>query len=243
MNIKTTFTFLTLSMLSSVHAGSAVFCMERDGSHYTPLGYAVAFKSREEISKELTKVSVDAPCEKHKWESICTPLYLAIVKMRSTKTIQVLLNEKPNLHAGVEWPNGQIDTPLGVASARGHFDSVELLLKENASPFMGIVKADGRTCSPLLMASWSGHEKVVEQLLKANANPDLREVEQGDITSTPLTLATTYGYIGVVQALLAGNASPTREVNDQEGNRISPLMLAKENGHDEIAKILRHAEK
>ena len=151
------------------------------------------------------------------------------------------------------------ETPLHVASRRGHVDVVRLLLKHRASAeaqddnkctplllasqvgYLEVVQfllgygankeaRDHRNRTPLLLASYDGHVELARILLEHDADTEARDYRK----RTSLLLASQYGHVELVRILLKHNAA--REARDY-GQR-TPLLLALQDGHVEVARVL-----
>ena len=86
------------------------------------------------------------------------------------------------------------DTPLCVASEKGHKDVVQLLLDRGADPN----KADKGRWTPLHEAALRGHKDVVQLLLARGADPHRTTLDSQD---TPLRFAQIRGHKNVVKIL------------------------------------------
>jgi ankyrin repeat protein len=173
----------------------------------------------------------------------------------SADIVQALLAAKAAVDA--RQLNG--NTPLTIASAKGRADVVRILLAAKAD----IGAADDNGHSALMLASANGHVDVVRILLAAKADvnakardgstalmlamyKDRAEVAQRQQravvaalspTGTASQRAVSTRRRDVVQALLAADADAS--ARDNSGN--TPLTLAEQNGHNEIAALLRSA--
>ena len=151
------------------------------------------------------------------------------------------------------------ETPLHVASRRGHVDVVRLLLEHGASAeaqdddkctplllasqfgYSEVVQCllehgankearDHKNRTPLLLASYDGHEELACILLKHNADTEARDYRK----RTSLLLASLYGHVELVRILLKHNAD--KEAQDCDLH--TPLLLASQYGHVEVARVL-----
>jgi cytohesin len=156
------------------------------------------------------------------------------------------------------------ETPLHLASYRGHAEAVEALLKAGAEPNTA-ERWWGR--KPLHLAAEAGHTEVIDALLDGGAEieagmPDgetplhwavltgplqaMRKlVEAGADPNakdhsgkTPLHVAAIYRDTGIVRELLAHGAEPT--ATDAEGR--TPLDMAREEGNEQIVQLLRRQQ-
>ena len=118
------------------------------------------------------------------------------------------------------------ETPLHVASDRGHADLAQLLLEHDAD---GNAQDDiGRT--PLHMSSEYGHVEVARILLEQGADTETRD--RGD--TSPLEQATSEGHVEVVRLLLEHGADANTQGNDDW----TPLHVASFNGRVGVARVL-----
>ena len=127
-----------------------------------------------------------------------------------------------------EMRDGRGQTPLHIASNKGHLKIVNLLLQAHADP--NVRDIDGAT--PLYSASLQGHIAIVRQLLEAHADPNIPTSQ--DQGRTPLYAATTKKYVQVVEQLLQAKANP----NTQNKDGTTPLGIACHLGQIEIVKLL-----
>lgn len=98
----------------------------------------------------------------------------------------------------VEWRNSKDESPLMIASMKGHAELVKLLIAKDAD-----VNKTGWT--PLHYAASGAKKNIIEILLENSAYIDA-ESPNG---STPLMLAAMYGNADCVRLLLESGADPT----------------------------------
>ena len=116
------------------------------------------------------------------------------------------------------------NTPLILASNRGHTLIVMALLKDNAK----VNLSNNRDRTALYYACNKGHRAIVLALLKYDA-----DCNAGD--DTALMMASQGNFVDIVKALIGKGA----DVNKQNQNGTSPLMIACYFGHLEtIATLL-----
>ena len=85
-------------------------------------------------------------------------------------------------------------TPLSVASNKGHIEVTRLLLHYRADPNA----KDNTSRAPLHAASQRGHVDVVQVLLEHRADPNIRD----DYDWTPLHQASQHGHTEIAHVLL-----------------------------------------
>jgi uncharacterized protein len=98
----------------------------------------------------------------------------------------------------VDWRNPKGESPLMIASLKGHKDLVRALIQRDAD-----VNKPGWT--PLHYAATGGHVDIILILLEENAYIDAESPNK----STPLMMAAMYGSTAAVRALLDAGADPT----------------------------------
>ena len=140
--------------------------------------------------------------------------------------VKVLLEKGADLEAKDD--TGQ--TPLSMASEKGHKDVVQLLL---ATGQVDVDSKDKNGQTPLSMAAESGYESVV-QLLLESGQVDVDSKDKNG--QTPLWMAARNGYEGVVQLLLE-RGQVNVEAEDSEYSR-TPLWMAAYNGHEDVVQLL-----
>lgn len=118
-------------------------------------------------------------------------------------------------------------SPLTLASAGGHVQSVILLLEARAMPDSN---PHAQGLSALVVAAAQGNMEVLKALLRAAANP-----AQGAKKGTaPLMRAAAAGHVDVCTILIEGSAPV--DACDRSGT--SPLMLAAEKGRAQVVMLL-----
>ena len=151
------------------------------------------------------------------------------------------------------------ETPLHVASRRGHSDIARLLLEHGADAnahdgykrnplhlpsgtgLLDVARVlldhgadpngqNGDKNTPLHRASRNGHVDVARVLLDHGADPNAHD----DDKRTPLHFPSGTGHLDVVRVLLDHGADP----NGQNGDKNTPLHRASRNGHVDVARVL-----
>ena len=129
----------------------------------------------------------------------------------NTEAVKAEVSSNPK---AVERKDSEGFTPLHVAAAGGHLDTVQYLLTSGT-----VLNAQGsRGETALYLAAGAGKPEIVEALLKAGADTKLATKEG----RTPLHKAAMEGDLGSVKALLASGADP--KTTDGQGR--TPLDLA-----------------
>jgi hypothetical protein len=118
-------------------------------------------------------------------------------------------------------------TPLCQAALRGPLSLATALLDRGADP-----NARNRSgATPLMLAVGHGQEPIARLLLDRGAKPDLANSEG----RTPLMIAAMGGRTALVQLLLEHGADRARA----DGRHKTALDYAREQGHDDIARLLK----
>jgi ankyrin repeat protein len=115
------------------------------------------------------------------------------------------------------------ETPLQVASRRGHADVAQLLLEHGADADT----QDDKNCTSLVQASKDGHVEVVRLLLEHGADTEARDNDGW----SPLDRASKEGHVEVARVLLEHGA----DVNAKDENNWAPLHNAR---GEEITRFL-----
>jgi len=137
------------------------------------------------------------------------------------------------LMRGIPVDDGGIDfvPAIVVATDYNHLDAVKYLLSRGANP--NRKARDGRTA--LAVAAQAGRANIVSVLLDNGADPNL--VAQN--SDTPLFIAVRAHRTTVVQLLVQHKV----DIGDTDITGRSALDLAEERHYDDIASILREAER
>lgn len=142
--------------------------------------------------------------------------------------IQVLIEIGADINkpiVGTGW------TPLMIAAAEGHSETVSALIRAGAN--VNATNALGRTA--LMFASSKGFAGIVKDLLIHRADPNIVPVD--DTGWTALIAAARTGRIDVIKALLDHGADVT--INDKEGK--TALVWAEAQGHADVVRVLTEA--
>ena len=127
-----------------------------------------------------------------------------------------------------------IESPLYIASEKGHADIVSLLIAKGADTNRKIPEAFDNTSgdTALYIASRNGFRDVVELLLAKGAEVNVRD----QFGQTPLMGASAEGHADVVKLLIANGA----DVNAKDGDGWTTLRYAQ--GHKDVIELLRKVE-
>jgi len=204
----------------------------KDKDDFTPLTKA-AWEGYSDIIRTLLNAGVDPNFADGHGD---TALIQASYGGRAV-IIKMLLEAgaDPNL-AGM----GGEDSALGVVSCMWNYtDIANMLLEYGANPDL---MYDGRTA--LLCAAKNGNLELIKRLLDRGADPNLASENLGsgrrtDYGLTPLMAASARGRTDIVRMLLNAGAN----LNLEDGNGRTALRLASIEGHRDIVKILKDAEK
>jgi Ankyrin repeats (3 copies)/Ankyrin repeat len=131
----------------------------------------------------------------------------------------------------VNWRNIGGWTPVMIAAAERHADTVAVLLAAKADP--NLRNHYGRTA--LMFAAGYGELRIVEQLLAAGADPNLVPSDQSGWTA--LMAAAARGQAPVVAMLLRAKADTSLRARDGR----TALELARAGGHVDTARLLEAA--
>ena len=135
------------------------------------------------------------------------------------------------LKADLNFCNYHDETPLLLATSRGHLTIVKWLLRKKVDCNTKASKYGGRTA--LQAAAEGGHLAIVERLLQEKADVNAAIVGSG--ARTALQAAASSGYLEVVERLLQAKA----DINAPAGYRgRTALQAAAENGHLQVVERL-----
>jgi ankyrin repeat protein len=122
---------------------------------------------------------------------------------------------------------------LMMVAAEGKEDLAILLLEYGAD--VNAIDADGHTA--LMEAANFEHLNVVKFLVEHGANVNAAATLGGYTGYTALIYASERGHVNVVKYLIKHGAN----INAKKKNGDTALSLAENNGHTEVARILREA--
>jgi len=145
------------------------------------------------------------------------------------KLIELKVNVNKAIRASLDSTLGRGWTPLMIAAAEGHAETVSALVESGAD--VNATNALGRTA--LMFASMYGFLAVVTDLLGHRADPNI--VPRDSTGWTALIAAAHNGHIEVTWALLNHGADVS--IKDKQGK--TALAWAEAQGHKELAQALR----
>jgi len=159
-----------------------------------------------------------------------TTLYWAAL-IGSKDIAEYLISEGAQIDKGASWKDN--NTPLHVASEKGHTDVVALLLDKGAN--VNCVNRVRQT--PLHLAAWRGNSKTVNYLLSYGADTNVKD-KRGH---TPLHVEDIdrragSDYTKRVELLIAAGADVNARADVPEG--YTPLMGACIIGSKEVVELL-----
>ena len=149
------------------------------------------------------------------------PLMLSAAETGNTKRLVSILEYVRNINLA----DGQEETALHKAAAKGHQDIVQVLLSKEAS--LEANNSFGRT--PLHHAAWSGHTSIVELLLTKGASIEAKDKDGW----TPLHQSAWGGHTSTAELLLSKGAS----LDAQDKGGWNPLHCAAWRGHTSTVEL------
>ncbi|MGI9274444.1 MAG: ankyrin repeat domain-containing protein [Endozoicomonas sp.] len=152
----------------------------------------------------------------------CTPLFLGAY-YGNLDFVRSRLKSNPE---ELNITDSEDRSPLSVAAANGHYDSVALLLEYHTD----LQQCTKKGASLMFCAAESGNAHIVELLLQHHA--DINKADRDGLT--PLRQAVQNGHKEAAKVLLKHGANP--KLCDHDGN--SPLHAAAQNGDTEIISLL-----
>jgi ankyrin repeat protein len=122
---------------------------------------------------------------------------------------------------------------LMIAAAEGNEDIAKLLLEHGAN--VNAPDVDGNTA--LMNAASFGYLNLVRLFVEHGANVNVAATVAGYTGYTALIYASERGHVNAVRYFIEHGAN----VNAKKKNGDTALSLAENNGHTEVARILREA--
>jgi ankyrin repeat protein len=217
--------FGNLDEIKSILAEKPELVNAKDDKGNTPLHVAGTILGNTEAVKFLISKSADVNAKNMK---AATPLHEALRNM-GNKEIAVLLIENGADVNSVEDVGGA--TPLHLAACQGFKEIVELLISKGAD-----INAKDKTGGTVLhFFTHEGLEDdtdMIEFLISKGADINAKDNMAG---GTPLHYASMSGYINIVQCLIDNGA----DIYCKGRGGMTPLMLAVNEGHKNVADLLR----
>lgn len=199
---------------------------EQSSSGCTPLLLAVQM-GHTDIVKSLLKSQADVNLSDYEYRS---PLFVACQEGYFDIVVQLFAYEKK---PEIDIITNDEDTPLIIASKRGHEKIVEYLLKHNETEF----KVDVNSCdiygeTSLMLAAKLGYTKVVVHIINREADDRLKNNDD----KTALYMAAERKQDIVLKQLLEFSTVTVNEPRACDG--MTPLMVSSKNGHISTVEIL-----
>ncbi len=141
--------------------------------------------------------------------------------------IRAALKKGGNLEAEISPDTPNLQTPLIIATMRGHAAAAELLLKEGAD----VNKPDSLGKTPLYVAAFAGRDPVIKVLLRYGADFN----RSNDSGVTPLMLACFRGDLTTARLLLEAGADSG--LRDKYGE--TALDIAQRFNNQNVGKLLK----
>ena len=212
-------------------------CLERETKQFQTEGHGDKSETMAHLVCQIvTRACKDNPsrCQKtlreldaHLRESGTSMLFAASYSgSTDIAKAMVAMGSDPNAAVTAESARGW--TPLLIAAAEGHKNTVAALLDAGADP--NVRNELGRTA--LMLASSYGFTAIVKLLLARGADPNLAPTDEHGWTA--LMVAARGGHVETVRALLKGAAVT---LTDKSGN--TALALAEAQGQSGVAGVLR----
>lgn len=210
--------------------------LDRTGADETDLPLVAALATGNDAIIRRLLVEEDAP---YFLLTDKIPLFILACASGSVLHCQILIdrsNANVNLISPLEDGDKEIlsvfghkQTPLHIASRKGHADVVELLLRNNAAS--NLQDDEGNT--PLhYAANMQTAEILLSPTYRTNPNiPNRRGL-------TPLHVAAAGGSVGIVDLLIRNGAQ--HDIMDDQGQ--TAFHVAAANGHTSVALVLLHEQ-
>lgn len=236
-------TLIKAGILTTVECGFKDITTGADGSHFAGISPLVFAPSNEmSITMVLTTDFIFKACKDNHKEVVSLLVQKGFdinipnfkkngntcLLEASDGGLESMVSLLLDLGANVNASNRDKDTPLTVASTKGHTSIVRLLLVEGKAD---MYKSNNNGESSPILACLHNHLEVVEVLMDNECNIDSIEMKT---KQTCLSVASSKGFDKIVAYLIARGAN----VNSQSNMGTTPLMLAASKGYLNIVKKL-----
>jgi len=225
LDIHTAAMFGNLEEVESILAQKPEFVHAKDEDGYTPLHLAISELGNKEVVKLLIEKGADINARDRDGY---TPLHLVFAKLGNTELVKFLIDNGADVNA----KGGTLGaTPLHLAAEKGFKDIVELLILSGAD-INAKNNIGGTVLHHLTTDGQVDNVDMIEFLLAKGANINAKDNMTG---GTPLHYASMNGYKNIVKFLIANRADTFCKALEDA----TPLMLAVNEGHQDVADLLR----
>lgn len=225
MNIFSAATFGNIDEIKAILTNNPELVNAKDKGGMTPLHLAMSVFSNKEAVELLIAKGAEVNAKDNYG---ATPLHIALSKLGNKDIVKLLADNGANVNTTEDRIGA---TPLHFAVDRGLKDIVDFLISRGAD-INARDKIGGTALHHLAQEGREDNTDMIEFLISKGADINAKDSAAG---GTPLHYASMNGYINMVRFLIDKGADVTCQGKDG----VTALSLAENEGHKDIADLLR----